>query len=96
MRTLELKVYDIFKTKLGEAEAKIIIEYFEAKAEQKYEQKKDVLATKQDLFVFENSLKSELNQLEIRLVKQMYWINIVQFLATIGSILAILKFGMCK
>ena len=46
MSTLELKVYDIFKTKLGEAEAKIIIEYFEAKAEQKYEQKKGCIGYK--------------------------------------------------
>ncbi|MBC7589194.1 MAG: hypothetical protein H7178_12640 [Chitinophagaceae bacterium] len=92
MRALELKVYDIFKTKLGEAEAKIIIEYFEAKADEKYEQKKDVLATKEDI----NGLRIDMKDLENRLIKQMYWINIVQFLATIGSILAILKFGMGK
>lgn len=94
MSALELKVYDIFKTKLGDAEAKAIIEYFEAKAEEKYEQKKDILATKEDLSNVEKSLKNEIHQLELRLVKQTYWINIVQFLATIGSILAILKFGL--
>jgi hypothetical protein len=94
MSTLELKVYDIFKTKIGDAEAKTIIEYFEAKAEEKYEQKKDVLATKEDVSNLEISLKNEIHQLELRLVKQTYWINIVQFLATIGSILAILKFGL--
>jgi hypothetical protein len=83
-----------FKTKLGEADAKIIIEYFEAKADEKYEQKKDVLATKEDLLKVESALKSDLYQLENRFTKQLYWVNIVQFLATIGSILAILKFGM--
>jgi hypothetical protein len=35
MSVLELNVYDIFKTKIGDAEAKTIIEYFEAKAEVK-------------------------------------------------------------
>jgi len=94
MSTRRLKVYDIFKTKLGDAEAKMIIEYFESKAEEKYEQKKDVLATKEDLFKTENSLMAAINTLENRLTKQIYWINIVQFLATIGSILAILKFGI--
>ncbi|MDR0793931.1 MAG: hypothetical protein LBE82_11530 [Chitinophagaceae bacterium] len=94
MSTLELKVYDIFKTKLGDTEAKAIIEYFEAKAEEKYEQKKDVLTTKEDLSNIEKSLKTEIHQLELRLVKQIYWVNIIQFLATIGSILAILKFGL--
>lgn len=49
MSSLELKVYEIFKTKLGEKEAETIIEYFEAKAESKFQQKKDVLATKEDI-----------------------------------------------
>ena len=90
MSTLELKVYDIFKTKLGEEDAKIVIEYFEAKADEKYEQKKDILATKADI----SKLDLSLIQLENRITKQLYWVNIVQFLATIGSILAILKFAI--
>lgn len=49
MSALELKVYEIFKNKLGEKEAETIIEYFEAKAEEKYLQKKDQLTTKEDL-----------------------------------------------
>lgn len=49
MSALELKVYEIFKNRLGEQEATTIIEYFESKAEQKYQEKKDVLATKEDL-----------------------------------------------
>jgi len=48
MSTLELKTYEIFKNKLGEKEAETIIEYFESKAEEKYQQKKDVLLTKDD------------------------------------------------
>ena len=46
---LELRVYEIFKSKLGEKEAESIIEYFSAKADAKYEEKKETLATKQDL-----------------------------------------------
>ena|GEM_PF-6873653 len=65
-----------------------MIEYFEAKAEQKYDQKKDVLATKEDI----TSVKLEIATLENRLVKQMYWINIVQFLATVGALIGIIKF----
>ena len=49
MSALELRVYEIFKNKLGEKEAETIIEYFEAKTEAKYQEKKDVLATKEDL-----------------------------------------------
>ena len=49
MSSLELRVYEIFKAKLGEKEAETIIEYFEAKAEAKYLEKRDVLATKEDI-----------------------------------------------
>ena len=49
MSALELKVYEIFKNKLGEKEAEAIIAYFEAKAEEKYLQKRDILTTKEDL-----------------------------------------------
>lgn len=49
MSSLELRVYEIFKNKLGEKEAETIIEYFEVKAEAKYLEKKDVLATKEDI-----------------------------------------------
>ena len=48
MSTLELKAYEIFKSKLGENEAALIIEYFDAKAEEKIKQKSDLFLTKDD------------------------------------------------
>ncbi|MBI3501101.1 MAG: hypothetical protein HY063_04840 [Bacteroidetes bacterium] len=48
MSALELQVYEILKTKLGESEATKVIEYFDAKAEEKINQKKDVFLTKDD------------------------------------------------
>lgn len=48
MSALKFRVYEIFKSKLGEKEAEIVIEYFEAKTEDKYQQKKDILLTKDD------------------------------------------------
>jgi hypothetical protein len=48
MSALELKVYEIFKTKLGEAEASTILEYIEEKAEKKISEKKDIFLTKED------------------------------------------------
>ncbi len=35
MSTLELRVYEIFKNKLGEKEAETVLEYFESKTEEK-------------------------------------------------------------
>ena len=36
MSALELQVYEILKAKLGEQEATKVIEYFDAKAEERY------------------------------------------------------------
>ncbi len=41
MSTLDLKAYEIFRSKLGEKEAEIVIEYFESKANQKFVEKKE-------------------------------------------------------
>ena len=48
MSTLKFKVYEIFKSKFSEQEAATVIEYFEAKTEQRYTEKKDVFLTKED------------------------------------------------
>ena len=48
MSALEIKVYEIFKSKFSEQEATTVIEYFEAKTEQKFTDKKDIFLTKQD------------------------------------------------
>ena len=48
MSTLEIKVYEIFKSKLGEKEAETIIQYIDEKAKKKINEKKDVFLTKDD------------------------------------------------
>jgi len=85
MSTLELKVYEIFKNKLGEKEAETVIEYIEVKAEEKYQQKKDVLLTKEDKIDIIRSVYTAI-----------FTAHIIQFLATIGSVLAIMQFMVKK
>ena len=77
MSTLELKVYEIFKRKLNDEEAAFVMQYFDEKAEEKINQKKEVFLTKDD---------------KVDIIKSIYLVNIVQFIATIASILAIIKF----
>jgi hypothetical protein len=48
MSSLELKVYEIFKSRFSETEASQVIEYFQAKTEEQIQQKKDVFLTKDD------------------------------------------------
>jgi len=80
MSALDLKVYEIFKSKLGEREAEIVIEYFESKTESKYQEKKDILATKQDI----SELRQEIAETKVDLIKWMVGFWIAQMAAIIG------------
>ena len=79
MSRLGLKVYEILKKRLNEEEAAVVMEYFDAKKEEKISQKKDIFLTKDD---------------KIDIIKSIYLVNIVQFLATVANIIAIIKFMM--
>jgi hypothetical protein len=49
MHIAEIELYEILKAKVGEKEAKALVEYIETKVERKLDEKKDILATKADL-----------------------------------------------
>jgi uncharacterized 2Fe-2S/4Fe-4S cluster protein (DUF4445 family) len=49
MQIAEIELYEILKPKVGEKEAKALVEYIETKVDRKLEEKKDILATKEDL-----------------------------------------------
>jgi len=49
MHVAEIELYEILKTKLGEKEAKTLVEYIEAKVDKKLDEKQNILATKVDL-----------------------------------------------
>ena len=76
MSAIELKVYELLKKRFNEEEAQIVIEYFEQKAEEKIQQKKDLFLTKDD---------------KVDIIKSIYTANIIQFIATIGSVIAIVR-----
>ena len=92
MSALELKVYEIFKSKFSEQEASIVIEYFEAKAEEKYEQKKDVLLTKQDKIELVEKIEASKSDI----IKWMFIFWTGSILATLGGLLAFLKLFLSK
>lgn len=77
MSALELKVYEIFKTKFSEQEATTVIEYFESKAEEKINNKKEIFLTKDD---------------KIDIMKSIYLVGVIQFIAIVSSVVAIISF----
>ena len=78
MKALELKVYEIFKAKLGEREAEAIIEFIELKGKEKIEEKKDVFMTKDDKI----DLIEKMNRDKVEMIKWMFgfWITLVLLL----------------
>ena len=73
MSTLELKVYDIFKSRFSEQEAAIVIEYFDNKSDEKFQQRKEVMAT-----------KSDIHEAKVDIIRWMFGVFSVLMLAIIG------------
>lgn len=68
MTALELKVYEIFRSKLGEKEAETIIEFIELKSKGKIEKKKGVFMTKDDKV----DLIEKMNRDQLEMIKWMF------------------------
>ena len=79
MSALEIEVYEILKSRFSEAEASKVISYFEQKAEEKVNQKKDVLLTKDDKV----DLIDRINRSKVETIIWIVGTGIVQFLLTI-------------
>ena len=79
MSTLDLRVYEIFKSKLGEKEAETVIEYFETKTETKYQEKKDILLTKDDKV----DLIDRINKAKLETIIWIVGIGVLQFVMSI-------------
>ena len=82
MSTPELKVYEIFKARQSEPEAAAVLEYIDKKTENKYEKKKDILATKEDL----TNLRVEMREIKADMINWMFIFWIGQLVAIITII----------
>lgn len=92
MSSLELEVYEIFKNRFTEKEAAKVIEYFEAKAEEKISQKKDVFMTKDDKVEMISRIESS----KTDTIKWMFIFWIGQLAAVAGILFALLNVYLRK
>ncbi len=88
MHVAEIEIYEILKTKLGEKEAKSLVEYIEAKIEKGLDERKDFLATKQDIAHLE--IKLEKTRADIIKWMFLFWIG------QLASLTAILQIFFSK
>ena len=84
----EIRLYELLKAKLGTAEAEAFVSLLDSKVDTKFESKKDAFATKEDL----HSLEQRMNNRLVDLQKSIYLTSIGNYIAIVGSVLAILMF----
>ncbi|MFN8309962.1 MAG: hypothetical protein U0T73_08360 [Chitinophagales bacterium] len=128
-----LKVYDLFKKRFSEEEAKIVIHYFESAMDERMQKQNEVFLKKEeklDWVVAVNDLRTEMyksigdlrnemhssigalraemhksigdlraemhkdmQDMRISLQRQIYIVGVAQFLAIVGSVMALLHFS---
>jgi hypothetical protein len=79
MSALELQVYELFKKRFSEEDAKIVIQYFEQKSEEKIQEKKDLFLIKDDKV----DMIDRINKAKIETIIWIVGTGIVQFLLSI-------------
>lgn len=87
MHVAEIELYEILKEKVGEREAKTLVEYIETKVEKKFEEKKDLLATKEDLANLKTELMVQIEKTRSDIIKWMF----IFWAGQIGALIAILQ-----
>lgn len=92
MSSLYYQTYEILKTKLGQKEAGIVVEYFKAEIQEKMENNNKHISSKADLMEVKIELLEKIMSVEAKLTKTIFVSGLIQYLAIIGSILAILNF----
>jgi len=80
MTITEIDLYNILRSKIGEHEAKSLVEFVESNVEKKLEEKKDSFATKSDL----QAIKAEM-------IKWMFIFWVGQISVNIALIILFLK-----
>lgn len=87
MQVTSIELYDLLKGKLGEKEAKTLVTFVEHEVENKFEQKKDVIATKQDIA----DMRVEMREIKAEIIKWMFIFIVGQTTVTIGVMIAVLQ-----
>ncbi|MFM6976272.1 MAG: hypothetical protein ACKOW2_05425 [Sphingobacteriaceae bacterium] len=92
MSVSEIQLFNILKQKLGEKEAQTLVAFVQEEVKAELGRAKEVLATQKDLFGVKEELKSDIANFRSELLRTVYIVGLVQFLAIVGSVLMIFNF----
>lgn len=77
MSISEIQLYNALKTRLGDNEAQQLVDFVKSEVASEFKTRRDTFLTKED---------------KIDIMRSIYIVGIVQFLAIVGSVLAIMSF----
>lgn len=129
MSQLEIATYELLKAKLGEQEAKTLLEFLTEQIRERSNAQREGFVSKDEMKKIEADIRKEDTRIEIlikqetaklenrlvtletrldakidtrsaelesRVTRQIFFANLVQLLATLGGLIAILKFMLDK
>ena len=86
----EIQLYELLKAKLGEKEASALVEIIETRVEKKFEENKNILATKEDLA----KLETKIAEAKSDIIKWMFIFTIGLFFSLSGLIIGLFNIFM--
>jgi hypothetical protein len=87
MHVAEIELCEILREKVGDKEAKTLVEYIEAKIDKTFDEKISVFATKEDLANLKTDLMVEIEKTRSDIIKWMFLFWIGQ----LASLIALLR-----
>jgi|SRR5580692_4886049 hypothetical protein len=90
----QIRLYDIFRKDLHlpDDRAQNLVSTINDALNEQREQDREDLATKSFVKDEIQAVKDQIRNVEIRMTRQIYLVNILQFLAIVGAVLAIFNF----
>ena len=88
MTISEIQLYQILKTKLGDKGAEELVMFVKSRIKAEIDIREEMYATKSDIAL----VREDMMGMKSELSKSIYIVGLIQFVAIIGSILAIINF----
>jgi hypothetical protein len=85
----QLHLYELLRAKLGNAEAEAFVAVLESQVDSKFEQQKEMLATKKDLYNVKESLEEKIDNLRAEMLRTYYLVSLGQLIAIVGAVMAL-------
>lgn len=92
MEITEIRLFNSLKGKLGEEETQLLISFINSRVKNTFMDQKEIFLTKDDKADLITLIKQDKVEIIMKLSRTIYFVGLVQFIAIIASLLAIISF----